>query len=394
MRPVSGTEPAFELLAREHHLRLRVDLEPRQHFLVADAAARVLVHDLDQLRDRAAAVADDVARRAAGRGDQFAVHDQEAMVVALEVGLDDHRARVLLRALEAGHDFRVARQADRDAAAVVAVVGLGHDREAEPVRGAHRLALALHQLLARHRQAERGEDAVGLFLVARELDRDVRRAAGDRRLDALLVLAVAQLDQRLVVEPQPRDVALVGGVYQRGRRRAERAALREADVLVAGGGPIPTLRHRARGAELFREQRTQEAHRELAGGDAFLALGVFIDDRVEPRLVEAARLAERDVLAGDVLQFERDVLEHMSEPGALVLVHAADEAAGFAVGTAVLGEAGQGRDQAVDEILAEPARGPGLECAEVEFQPDDRKTRVVGRPDVDGAVEDAHVGRP
>ena len=103
-------------------------------------------------------------------------------------------------------DFRVARQADRDAAAVVAVVGLGHDREAEAVRGAHGLALALHQLLARHRQAERGEDAVGLFLVARELDRDVRRAAGDRRLDALLVLAVAELDQRLVVEPQPRDV--------------------------------------------------------------------------------------------------------------------------------------------------------------------------------------------
>ncbi len=107
-----------------------------------------------------------------------------------------------------------------------------------------------------------------------------------------------------------------------------------------------------------------------------------------------ARLAEGDVLAGDVLQLDRDVLEHVAEPGALVLVHAADEAAGLAIRAAVLGEAGQGRDQPVDEAFAEPGRRPGLEFAEVEFQPDDRKVRVVRRPDVDGAVEDAHAGRP
>ncbi len=280
------------------------------------------------------------------------------MVVALEVGLDDHRARVLARALEPGRDLRVAGQADRDAAAVVAVVGLGHDRKAEAVRGAHGLALVLHQLLARHRQAERGEDAVGLLLVARELDRDVRRAAGDGRLDALLVLAVAELDQRLVVEPQPRDAALLGGVHQRGRRRPERAPLREADVLVARRRPVPALGHGAGGAQLVGQQRAQQAQRQLAGRDAFLALGVFIDDGVEARAIQAARLAEGDVLAGDVLQLERHVLEHVAEPGALVLVHAADETAGLAIGAAVLGEAGQGRDQAVDEALAELAGRP------------------------------------
>ena len=72
--------------------RLRVELEPRQHLLVADAAARILVHDLDELRDRVLAVADDVPGRAAGRGDQFAVDDEQAVVVAFEEGLDDHRA--------------------------------------------------------------------------------------------------------------------------------------------------------------------------------------------------------------------------------------------------------------------------------------------------------------
>jgi hypothetical protein len=40
--------------------------------------------------------------------------------------------------------------------------------------------------------------------------------AGDRGLDALLVLAVAELHQRLLVEAQPRDAAFLGGAHQRG----------------------------------------------------------------------------------------------------------------------------------------------------------------------------------
>jgi hypothetical protein len=96
----------------------------------------------------------------------------------------------------------------------------------------------------------------------------------------------------------------------------------------------------------------QQAHRKLARSDAFFALGIFIDDGVEAGTVQATRLAEADVLAGDVLQFQRDVFEHVAEPGALVLVHAADESAGRLVGAAVLGEAGQRRHQAVDESLA------------------------------------------
>ena len=366
-----------ELLALQHHPGLRIQLEAREDLLVADAATRVLVHDLDELRDAVLAVADHVARRAARRRDQLAVHHQQAVVVALEVGLDDDGARMLLGALEAGRDLGIAREPDGNAAAVVAVVGLGHDRIPEPVGGAHGLALALHQFLPRHGQAERREDAVRLFLVARELDGDVGRAAGDRRLDALLVPAMPELDQGLVIEPQPRDVPLLGRVHQRGGGRSERAALRKADVFVARRRPVPAFRHAARRPQLFGQQREEQAHGELAGGDAFLALGVLVDDGVEARPVEAARLAERDVLAGDVLQLEGDVLEHVPEPGALVLVHATDEAARLAVGAAVLGEAGEGGDEPVHEFLAEAARGPGLELAEVQLQPDDREACVM-----------------
>ena len=69
----------------------------------------------------------------------------------------------------------------------------------------------------------------------------MRRAAGDGRLDALLVFAVAELHQRLVVEAQPGDAAALGRAHQRGGRGAERAALREADELIARLGPVPAV---------------------------------------------------------------------------------------------------------------------------------------------------------
>ena len=68
---------------------------------MADAAARILVDAVDELRDRVLAVADHVPGRAAGRRHQLAVDHQQAVVVALEERLDDHRARVLARHVEA-----------------------------------------------------------------------------------------------------------------------------------------------------------------------------------------------------------------------------------------------------------------------------------------------------
>ena len=81
-----------ELGSRQHRLGLRVDIEARQHFFMADAAPRILVHDLDQLRDRVLAVADHVPGRAARRSDQLAIHDEQPVVVAFEVALDDDGA--------------------------------------------------------------------------------------------------------------------------------------------------------------------------------------------------------------------------------------------------------------------------------------------------------------
>ena len=141
---------------------------------------------------------------------------------------------------------------------MIAVVRLGDDRETDASRCAHGLRFALHELLPRHRQPERREDLVRLFLVARELHCDVRRSAGDRGLNALLILAVAQLHERLIVEPQPRNAARLRGTHQRRGRRTERPTLREPDEIVARLRPAPSFGHRAARLQRRRQQRTQQ----------------------------------------------------------------------------------------------------------------------------------------
>ena len=43
-----------------------------------------------------------------------------------------------------------------------------------------------------------------------------------------------------------------------------------------------------------------------------------------------------------------------------------------------------------EQLAAETAGRPLLQCLEIEQQPDDRKVRVLRRADVDVAFEDAH----
>ncbi len=217
-------------------------------------------------------------------------------------------------------------------------------------------------------------------------------AAGHGGLDALLEAAVAQLDQRLLVQAQPRDAAIFCRAYQRGGRRAQRAALRVQDELVAGAVPVPIGRHAALGLQLDRQQRGQQLQRQFASGDAFLFLCVLVHHRVHTGsvLAHAAGLAEGHVLAGHVLQFDGDVLQHMPQPGAFAFTHAADESTRFAVRAAVFGQAGQCGDQVVDESFAQASGRPGLQRLQVQLQPDDREVRVVRGADVDGTFEDAH----
>src|SRR3546814_15102385 len=93
---------------------------------------------------------------------------------------------------------------------------------------------------------------------------------------------------------------------------------------------------------LFRaQQRFEQPQRQFAGADADFLLLVLVDDRIHARTVlgDAAGLADVDVFAGHVLQLDRHVLEHVTQPGALALAHAADDAPPIAVPTSMFGQA-------------------------------------------------------
>jgi hypothetical protein len=193
--PAGSTVSACSRLALQQALGLVIELEAGEHLLVADAAARVAGSP-----SRRAAATVCVPSPTTWPGTRLATatsspfDDEHAVVEAGQEGLDEHAPAVLARLLEGHGDLLVGGQVDRHAAAVVGVERLDHDGVAQAPGGA-RLVGAV--AAARHGQAEVAEDLVRLLLVRGDLDGDVARLAGDRGLDALLVLAVAELDEAL-----------------------------------------------------------------------------------------------------------------------------------------------------------------------------------------------------
>jgi hypothetical protein len=106
--------PVVALLG-EKPLGLMIELEAGEHLLVAHAAARVAVDDLDQVFDRVLAVPHDVTRYPLGDSDQLPVHHQHPVIVSPDEALDDHAAAVLLSHREGGANLRGIGQVDRDA---------------------------------------------------------------------------------------------------------------------------------------------------------------------------------------------------------------------------------------------------------------------------------------
>ena len=211
-----------------------VDLDPGQHLLVADAAARVGVRGVDQLLDGRGAVAGDRGGHPLGdRGDP-AVDDQAAVVLADDQRLhDDHAAPGLLVGdRERRAHVVLVLEVEADAAAVVAVERLDHDRVADPLRRPDGLVGGAHGVLLRDREAGGAEQPGGEVLVGGDVDRDRGGRRGHRGADPLGVDALAELDQGVLVEPDPGDVPRDRLVEDRLGRGAERRALGAQDEVL------------------------------------------------------------------------------------------------------------------------------------------------------------------
>ena len=349
-RQVAGQAQVENLSFRQHGVeghpllgeqapRLLVHHDAGQHLLVADAAPGVAVDLLDQLGDGAPAVPHHVAGDALGHGGHAAVDHQDAVVVAGLVALDDHPRADPPRLLVGLPHLLGGPEVDRHRLAVMAVERLDHHREAEPLGLLRRLLRVADDRLPRHGEPELLEDALGQPLVGGDLGGDLAGLAGEGRLDALLVLAVAELHERSFVEADPGDVPLLGGAHQGGRRGAEGAALGELDECLELLAVIERRGVVVRA--LGRQDVADEAQREVPRRQPDLLFHEAVDDVVLPLgQMLAARLAEGDRRAGEDLELDGDVLQHVPHPGPLLLAQAAHEAAVLAIGAAVLPEGG------------------------------------------------------
>ncbi len=277
----------------------------------------------------------------------------------------------------AGPHGGVIGQVEDDAPAMVAVQRLDRHRVADGGGRSGRLLLVADHLGARHRHAGRRQQLVGQLLVGRDVDAQRAGLAGHGGADALLVDAVAQLHQRLLVQADGRDVAQ-GGLVQDGLgRRAERRALGQQDQLLELDAEVEV--------RLRRDQVVDQPHRQAPGRQAHALLAERVDDVVLPRLAGAAGLAAADLGAGLALQLQRDVLGHVAQPGALA--QAPGEAAGAARAAGVAADLRQHVQQPLDEA-GNGARRELLQHAQVDHQLDGGLVAPVVRPTVDPRLDD------
>ena len=123
---------------------------------------------------------------------------------------------------------------------------------------------------------------------------------------------------------------------------------------------------------------------------ANVLLHVLVDDSVDAGLVSRASAAKGRPIASDMLQLERHVLEHVSEPRALAFAQTTDEAAGLAVGTAVFVEPRQGAEKSMDKPFAQTAGGPLLELPQIQQESYHGEVGVEARAEVNTRLENFH----
>lgn len=204
---------------------------------------------------------------------------------------------------------------------MVAVVGFGYHRKADAgdaQRGWHRSRLCTSSWRGTGKPSE--PDLVWCsLLVGRELrTRDVRGLAGSFAWMRLLVLAVPELHQRLVVQAQPRDVACsaarAGGVDW----NSTHAVARVADEFVASVRPVPVVGRALAIAQVIRQQRVRSARVHQL--DALLALCVFVDhgDTVGRRCCARVPSEGHVFASAAILRFDGDVFEHMARARCVV----------------------------------------------------------------------------
>ena len=233
----------------------------------------------------------------------------------------------------------------------------------------------------RHRQPGGGEQRRGQLLVPRDVDAQCRGAGGHGGADPLLVLALAELDKGLIVEPDVGDVPSGRLVENRLGRGAESRLVSQQHQAFELGDEVE--------GRIRLHQVIEEPDGELAGRQPDLLLVVAVDHVVIAGRACAAGLAPGRGGTRLALELERDMLGDVPHPGAIA--EALDEAARVVERAPVVVKTRQEIDQCVIEGRY-GVRGPVLEGTEVDEQADRRVVRPVVGAAQHLALEDLEIG--
>jgi hypothetical protein len=319
-----------------------------------------------------------------GHGHHPSPDHQHPVVVPGDERLDlQHAApRLGLRPREPGPDGVLVPEVEADAASVVAVQRLEDHREPDPPGRGHGLLLGADHLRTGDRESGGGQETVGEVLVPGDVDAEGRGPGGHRGPDPALVLPLPQLDQRLLVETHERDVATRGLVDQGLGRWAEGPALRQEDQLLQLGQDVePFLRL---------DQVIDQPNGQAAGLQPDSLLPVSVDHVVAAGIPRAPGLAPVHVSPGLPLEADGHVLGYVAQPRPVL--QPLQEPSRAAQRARVVPEVGEELQEGFVEAL-ERVRGPVLQRAQVDQQPDARVVRPVVRAPEHLRLQKAQVRR-
>ena len=195
--------------------------------------------------------------------------------------------------------------------AVIAVERLDDHRITNAFGRPDRLVHAVDQLLPRHRQTEIGKDRVAKVLVRGNFDSDMRGPRRQRRLDPLLILALADLDQAGVVQPVDRNVAGLRRAHQFHGRGSERTPFAVAKKILDAFAKVRNL---VVGAGDGREHVAGN----LAGLDTDVLIVIAVKHFDAIWIVRQFRPRQRAVNAGSMLKRQGQPCDQITDTKPLV----------------------------------------------------------------------------
>ena len=249
------------------------------------------------------------------------------MFVAAHKAFDDDFAAFLVSQLIGRLDFGARHQFGGHAAPVIAVGRLDDHRQTDVFGGLPSVCRAVHNAPFWNRHAACLQQRFTQILISGNTLGNGAGLVGLSRPDTVLACAVAQLHQIAFAQADRRNAPPGRRIHDASGAGSQAQRVHHFVQSGDSGGHLKrSILHR----------RQHQFARLLQRGARNRLVARTHHDFIDPAYRRAARLAEAALHTRQILQFDGDMFENMSRPGAFA--QAQQEAAALAYAAAVLGQ--------------------------------------------------------